>query len=177
MVGPGRGKTRKRSHGGSGLCWRCGEYARPGAVNGESRTNHGCQPLLRTSNPYQSHRNSAVTSHLAFNYKMKRLDHRFCDGLSCRFSRDRGGIAVSEPVVNIFPGAYGVKLARRINARSSQWQGLESEVWRNQCVQALWGMCSTRRRTSSNVEQVAAADGHKPGKFTSNHDAMTPRLG
>jgi hypothetical protein len=27
------------------------------------------------------------------------------------------------------------------------------------------------------AQQVAAADGHKPGKFTSNHDAMTPRQG
>ena len=33
------------------------------------------------------------------------------------------------------------------------------------------------RSKPADGEQVAAADGQKPGKFTSNHDAMTPRQG
>ncbi len=46
--------------------------------------------------------------------------------------------------------------------------------WSSSCNRSLHAREAPMKTIA---QQVAAADGHKPGNFNSNHDAMTPRQG
>jgi hypothetical protein len=100
--------------------------------------------------------------------RMNHLAYRVFEGRSWWAGRDRGGLAILDQVGRNFPGACGVKLVKRIDARPAETPDLKADVWPERAgIQklALWGISSTSRRLIDRVQQVTPADRQQLHKF------------